>query len=89
MCRIISKNALTFSDIIKAESKELELVMNYYGLTLPKLIEKFNIREIVVTSGKSGGYVMSNSLEKQISNHILLKKLLTQQEQAMFFLQLT
>lgn len=58
------KNALTFSDIIKAESKELELVLNYYGLTLPKLIENFNIREIVVTSGKSGGYVMSNSLEK-------------------------
>lgn len=58
------EKALIFSDVVKAENTELELVMNHYDLTLPELLQRFNLKEIIVTSGKSGGYVLSNSLEK-------------------------
>jgi len=51
--------ALSCAKIIKAESKELDLILKYYGIDEQGLLTKYNLDEILVTRGEYGGYVVS------------------------------
>ena len=52
------EEALWCSDIIKAEKKELEVIIEHFRITPLQLINKYNIRELVITEGSKGGQIL-------------------------------
>ena len=50
--------ALWCSDIIKAEKKELEVIIKHFRITPLQLINKYNIQELVITEGSKGGQIL-------------------------------
>jgi len=48
---------LALADYVKADRAELEVVVRACGYALPKLMEAFALREVIVTEGDRGGYV--------------------------------
>ncbi|MCJ7813735.1 PfkB family carbohydrate kinase [bacterium] len=56
--------ALTCSDIIKMDEKELETIQNSLKISLTRLQKQFNIKEMVVTKSKKGGTIYSESGKK-------------------------
>lgn len=50
--------ALWCSDIIKAEKKELEVIIEHFRITPLQLINKYNIQELVITEGSKGGQIL-------------------------------
>ncbi|MFH1102399.1 MAG: PfkB family carbohydrate kinase [Pseudomonadota bacterium] len=57
-------DALFISSIIKGDRDEIQLVLEFFGFNLNELVEKFDIDEVVVTSGADGGYVRNKSGEE-------------------------
>ena len=58
---LVSENldeALWCSDIIKAEKKELKVIIEHFRTTPLQLINKYNIRELVITEGSKGGQIL-------------------------------
>jgi sugar/nucleoside kinase (ribokinase family) len=49
--------ALAVSSIIKAAHEELDLILHQYEMTLPVLMKRYHIEEMVITSGSHGGVV--------------------------------
>ncbi|HIH92905.1 TPA: hypothetical protein HA338_02305 [Methanosarcina acetivorans] len=54
-------DVLNMSDVIKAEIKEFGEILKTYKMTPEELIKHYNLKEIVVTTGKKGGYIVSDS----------------------------
>lgn len=57
---VVSENlseALTISKIVKADHKELALILEFYGMTLSELMRCYKIQECVVTLGSQGGVI--------------------------------
>lgn len=50
--------ALWCSDILKAEKKELEIIIEHFRITPLQLINKYNIQELVITEGSKGGQIL-------------------------------
>ncbi|PID56245.1 hypothetical protein CSB45_11985 [candidate division KSB3 bacterium] len=50
-------HALRVADIIKADYTELSYILERYEISLPRLMRRFSIQEIVVTQGSQGGIV--------------------------------
>lgn len=57
-------DALFVSSIIKGDRNEIQLVLKFFGFNLDELIKKFDIDEVVVTSGADGGYVRNRRGEE-------------------------
>ena len=58
---LVSENldeALWCSDIIKAEKKELKVIVEHFRTTPLQLINKYNIQEMVITEGSKGGQIL-------------------------------
>jgi len=58
---LVSENldaALWCSDIIKAEKKELKVIIEHFKTTPSQLINKYNIQELVITEGSKGGQIL-------------------------------
>jgi sugar/nucleoside kinase (ribokinase family) len=58
---LVSENleeALWCSDIIKAEKKELKVIIEHFRITPLQLINKYNIQELVITEGSKGGQIL-------------------------------
>ncbi len=52
------EEALWCSDIIKAEKKELKVIIEHFRTTPLQLINKYNIQELVITEGSKGGQIL-------------------------------
>ena len=52
-------DALRVSQIVKANKRELTVVLDYFQLDLVTLMRQFNIREFIVTAGADGGFVQA------------------------------
>jgi sugar/nucleoside kinase (ribokinase family) len=50
---------LTLSHSIKADAKEMDLILAYLQLSLNQFQQKYKINEILVTTGKQGGYLVT------------------------------
>ena len=50
--------ALRVTSVLKVEIRELDTMLAFYGMTLKALQRHFDIGEILVTSGESGGYAL-------------------------------
>lgn len=57
-------DGLTLSDVIKAEIKELGVILEMYNMSLEELIRHYNLKEVIVTTGKKGGYIVSDTGKK-------------------------
>lgn len=63
--RVISKvspglaNALRVASIIKADQLEMNTILDFYGITLDRLLHNFQVDEAIVTCSKEGGHVVS------------------------------
>jgi len=58
---LVSENldeALWCSDIVKAEIKELKVIIEHFRTTPLQLIDKYNIQELVITDGSKGGQIL-------------------------------
>lgn len=58
---LVSENleeALWCSDIIKADIKELKVIIEHFRITPLQLINKYNIQELVITEGSKGGQIL-------------------------------
>lgn len=58
---LVSENlekALWCSDIIKAEKKELKVIIEHFRTTPLQLINKYNIQELLITEGSKGGQIL-------------------------------
>lgn len=58
------KKALACSDMIKVDAQELNTILNDLNISLAQLQKQFNVKEIVITKGKSGGTVVTASGEE-------------------------
>jgi sugar/nucleoside kinase (ribokinase family) len=54
---------LALSSIVKAGEDELEIILSHYEKSLQDLVSEYRLREIVVTRGGRGGYVLLPSGE--------------------------
>ncbi len=55
------ENALTCSDIIKVDERELQTILNSLSISLLHLQRQYDVKEIVITKGKKGGTILSES----------------------------
>lgn len=53
--------ALAAAHVVKADEAELDVVLRAYTVDPERLLERFEIQEIVVTAGRAGGYVVGTS----------------------------
>ena len=51
-------DALDCADIVKADKREIECVLNQSRVSLDVLMKRHNISEFVVTDGRDGGYIL-------------------------------
>jgi sugar/nucleoside kinase (ribokinase family) len=58
------RSALLAADIVKASVRELETVLDTYQMEAEELVREFELKEILVTSGCCGGYLLSSGCEK-------------------------
>ena len=54
---------LSLAQIVKANGAEYQAILDHFRMPLAKLMQRFNIDEFVVTSGKDGGFVQTRSGE--------------------------
>ncbi len=57
------KKALACSDLIKADENEMNIILQSLNKSLIQLQKQFEIKEIVITRGKKGGTILSESGE--------------------------
>ncbi len=55
--------ALRIADIVKASEEELALVLEHEQVSLPHLLERYRIQEMLVTCGSRGGIVRTSAGE--------------------------
>lgn len=55
------ERALSIAHIVKANGAEYNAVLDFYRMGPAKLMRKFNIREVVVTLGRKGGFVQDQN----------------------------
>ncbi|QXD15512.1 hypothetical protein GQ464_000750 [Rhodocaloribacter litoris] len=53
--------ALAGADYVKADAVELATVLDAFGLDVPALMQRFDLRELVVTGGRQGGRVFERA----------------------------
>jgi sugar/nucleoside kinase (ribokinase family) len=59
-------DALKAADIIKANESEIRLVLDFFQMDLPQIMESFGIREAVITLGGKGGRVETQKGAKHV-----------------------
>ena len=55
--------ALLCSTLVKAASEELDAILGHYEMSIEDLIRTYDLREVIVTRGWRGGYVVTASSE--------------------------
>ncbi len=53
--------ALNVSDIVKANKKEYELLVQFFQMDLADVMQRFKVREFIVTQGAGGGFVQPSA----------------------------
>lgn len=53
--------ALELAHVAKANESEAKAILDFFGLTLGELMNRFEIEEFVVTLGKKGGFVQTSN----------------------------
>lgn len=65
--------ALMLAHIAKANGSELRVILDFYHMNLEQLMRRFKIEEFVVTLGKDGGYVRTQSGQELQYNAVKAK----------------
>jgi len=58
---MVVRDALHVSDIVKADPDELSALLAVLGMDAAELMREFALRELVVTQGRRGGYVLDRT----------------------------
>lgn len=58
------RSALHAADVVKSGIRELEVVLDTFQMEAPDLVRMFRLNELLVTSGRGGGFLLNSAEEK-------------------------